>query len=71
MFINDKKCCADFLRLEQGVHAEFSSGKYKQKKHELEQFTVYIYISNSSQALHDNKTVSLGFHGRFTSISSI
>ena len=39
LFINDKEYCADFLRLEQGAHAEFSSGQNKQKRHELEPFT--------------------------------
>ena len=33
LFINDKEYCADFLRLEQGAHAEFSSGQNKQKRH--------------------------------------
>ena len=39
VFINDKEYCADFLRLEQGVHVEFSSRQNKQKRHGLEPFT--------------------------------
>ena len=43
MFINDKEYCGDFLRLEQGVHTEFSSGQNKQKRHELEPFAAEFY----------------------------
>ena len=43
----------------------------KTNRKDMNSFTTYFYVSNSDKDFHGSKTISLGFHRSFTSISSI